>query len=95
METAGGYTLLMLRVEEGNIQEITNQLKNPTTKINAQNKSGQSALALAVRNGNINVGSLLINTGADVNLKNKVHYSVIFLYRVGPDPLVHSLLVRT
>jgi ankyrin repeat protein len=64
----------MLRVEEGNLTEILNLLNNPVTKVNAQNKSGQTALSLAVRNGNFAVCCSLLAHGSNVNSRNKVNF---------------------
>ena len=39
--------------------------------VNAQNKNGESALNLAAETGNKTIASLLIQKGANLNLKDK------------------------
>jgi len=72
MEIFGGYSLLMVKVEEGNIDAVREILEEDQSTINFQNKSGQTALGLAVRSGNIPIVGLLVSAGADINLVNKV-----------------------
>jgi ankyrin repeat protein len=63
----------MLRTEEGNIEEIHRILtEHPGFDINAQNRNGSTALALATKNGAYDIVSVLIQAGADVNLPNNV-----------------------
>ena len=65
--------MLMIRVEEGNLNDVKAALKQyPEEGVNDQNKHGQTALALAARNGNSTICEFLITEGADVNLPNKV-----------------------
>ena len=63
----------MLKVEEGNVEEVKALIRKNICKINAQNKSGQTALSLACRNGNFDIVSFLLDVGADANMKNKVN----------------------
>ena len=71
--------MLMLKVEEGNLDEVKAIVRKNTCKINAQNKSGQTALSLACRNGNFDIVSFLLEVGVDVNMKNKVNLIIFYI----------------
>ena len=63
----------MLRTEEGDYNEVLNILNGiKQLDVNAVNKKGYSALALAVKNGFVDIVELLITRGADVNTRNNV-----------------------
>jgi len=66
--------MLMLRAEEGNLEEVLNILNNPRQQpdINAINKRGSTALAVAVKAGAYEVSKVLLSKGADPNIKNNV-----------------------
>ena len=66
----------MLKAEEGNLEEvqrILTELKH--IDINTSNKKGYTALALAVKSGQIDVVKLFINSGSDVNAMNNVTHT--------------------
>lgn len=91
----------MLLIEEGDLESMSDLL-NRGTDINAQNKSGQTALGIAAKNGITPAVAILLEYGADVNTKNKVHilfiiYMLIFYYYnliVWPNSLVYCLLTK-
>ena len=63
----------MIKAEEGNFEEVKKILtEKKFTDVNALNKNGYSALALAVKNGYFGIAANLLVSGADVNLKNNV-----------------------
>lgn len=63
----------MLRTEEGDYNEVLNILNGiKQLDVNAVNKKGYSALALAVKSGFVDIVELLITRGADVNTRNNV-----------------------
>ncbi len=63
----------MLKAEESNYEEVLEILNSGRLiDINAINKKGNTALALAVKTGSFDVIKLLISHGADVNIKNNV-----------------------
>lgn len=67
----------MLRAEEGNYNDVLNVVNTlKPSEINAVNKRGYSALALAVKNGSYDIIELLISKGANVNIKNNVYLSI-------------------
>ena len=73
IEFSGGYNVLMLRAEEGNLDDVKKILtENPHYDINATNKNGSTALALATKSGYYGIVQTLIKAGADVNIKNNV-----------------------
>ena len=72
VDASGGYTMLMLKVEEGKLEDVRALVQKNSCRINAQNRSGQTALSLACRNGNFDIVSFLLDVGADANMKNKV-----------------------
>lgn len=61
----------MLLIEEGDVEGVSDLL-NRGIDINAQNKSGQTALSIAAKNGITPIVAKLLAYGADVNIKNKV-----------------------
>lgn len=61
----------MLLIEEGNFDGVV-ELLEKGTDVNAQNKSGQTALTIAAKNGAGAIVSKLLEHGAEINLKNKV-----------------------
>lgn len=71
MDALAGYTKLMLLIEEGNFDGVV-ELLEKGTDVNAQNKSGQTALTIAAKNGAGAIVSKLLEHGAEINLKNKV-----------------------
>ena len=63
----------MLKAEEGNFEEVQKVLADlQQTNINAINRNGSTALSLAAKNGSYGIVEALINTGADVNIRNSV-----------------------
>lgn len=80
IEFTGGYNLLMLKAEEGNIEEVHRILtESKNVDINAGNKKGYTALALAIKSGNIELVKLLLSAGADPNRKNNSGQTSLFL----------------
>lgn len=80
IEFTGGYNLLMLKAEEGNIEEVHRILtESKNVDINAGNKKGYTALALAIKSGNIELVKLLLTVGADPNRKNNSGQTSLFL----------------
>ena len=78
----------MIKVEEGNSEEIKKILsEKKISDVNAVNKNGYSALALAVKNGNFGITANLLISGADVNLKNNVYsfYIISFNFLISLD----------
>ena len=63
----------MFLVEEGDLRAVQEMLATQNVKIDAQNKSGQTALALATRNANYHISVALVDHGANVNTRNKVN----------------------
>jgi len=65
--------MLMLLVEENNLKEIRSLFdRTSNLDIDVQNKTGQTALLLAARNGNLAVTEYLVSRGANLNIQNKV-----------------------
>jgi len=85
----------MLRAEESNYDEVLNILtSNRQIDINAINRKGYTALAIAVKTGSYDIVKLLISKGADVNMKNNVKQIFPFTYLiVWPNSFVFILLV--
>jgi hypothetical protein len=80
VEFSGGYNLLMLRAEEGNIDDVKKIMADKKNiDLNATNKNGYTALALSVKAGHHGLTSYFIHTGADVNIKNNAGQSPLFL----------------
>jgi hypothetical protein len=80
IEFTGGYNLLMLKAEEGNIEEVHRILtESKNVDINAGNKKGYTALALAIKSGNMDLVRLLLSVGADPNRKNNSGQTSLFL----------------
>jgi len=80
IEFTGGYNLLMLKAEEGNIEEVHRILtESRNVDLNAGNKKGYTALALAIKSGNIELVKLLLSVGADPNRKNNSGQTSLFL----------------
>jgi len=72
-ELLGGYTLLMIAAEEGSLEEV-NQLL-PSSVVNQRNKSGCTALTLAVKNKHPEVAKILLKNKADPNVRNNVGFT--------------------
>lgn len=67
----------MLKAEEGNLEEVQKILADSQqSNINAVNRNGSTALSLAAKSGHLNVVDILINNGADVNIKNNVYFLI-------------------
>jgi ankyrin repeat protein len=63
----------MLKAEEGNLEEVRSILSSQSNlDINATNKHGYTALALATKGGFHNIVAALVLAGADVNQRNTV-----------------------
>jgi ankyrin repeat protein len=64
----------MLKSEEGDFDEVKKLLSDPKAfDVNAQNKNGYTALALATKGGFFEIVQSLINVGANVNVSNNVN----------------------
>jgi len=88
----------MLLVEENNLEEIVSLLeRNGAGDINAQNKTGQTALVLAARNGNLAISEYLVTKGADLNIQNKVLLLIqlrkTLMFLVWTNSIVYCMLV--
>ena len=69
----------MLKAEEGNFDEIQRILTEiPNIDVNAVNRNGYTALALATKNGHGAIVDVLLNAKANVNMKNNVYVCEIF-----------------
>ena len=64
-----GFTKLMELCSNGNINEVKSEISSNELNLNVQDKGGYTALMYAVASGNIEVVELLLNNGADKNLK--------------------------
>lgn len=63
----------MVHAEEGNIEEVQKILsQRKDINVNAVNKNGYTALALATKSGRYNVVGKLLVAGADPNICNHV-----------------------
>lgn len=77
-DTLNGLTPLMLAATWGDVDRVKVLLKsNATVNLTAANKTGDTALHMAVRNGNygdfynvLAIIKALLDAGADVNIKN-------------------------
>lgn len=70
----------MLAIDEGSF-ELAKELMVAKTNVNEQNKSGQSALSVAVRNGCTGIVEDLIAFNADINVRNKVSASMLYIFK--------------
>lgn len=67
----------MISAAEGNVAEVQRILaQQKVTDVNAVNKNGYTALALAVRSGSYSIAGKLLVSGADPNIKNHVSTAV-------------------
>ena len=62
----------MLKVEEGDLEEVKRLISEQPEHLDFQNKSGQTALFLAVRRGNLAMVGALLLKKANINIRNKV-----------------------
>lgn len=80
VEFSNGYTVLMLKSEEGDLDQIKKILtEKHESNINAVNRNGYTALSLAVKGGYYRIASALLEAGADLNIKNNSGQSPLFL----------------
>ncbi len=74
-------TMLMEYAYKGNLKGVQKLLKdakkNPKIQINQQDNWGYSALMDACSQGNFAIAVMLINNGADVNLKSKNGFTAL------------------
>ena len=63
----------MLRCEEGNLPVVRQLLSQGGFDVNAANKSGHTALALAVKAGDQGVLQELLSQGAEIDRANNVN----------------------
>jgi prolyl 4-hydroxylase len=94
---ATGSTELHHTILEGNVDKLTDVLDKHEHLINVRDVNGWTALHEAVRKGQINVVELLLNRGAELNLRtgeNEDGDSPLSLAKVyhGPDHAVTKLL---
>ena len=77
----------MLRTEEGNFDEVQNLLSGlRQIEINSINKKGYTALAIAVKNGYLEIVRILLSKGASVNTKNNVIIYIFTLIQLSSSP---------
>ena len=73
----------MLRAEEGNFDEVQNLLSGlRQIDINSINKKGYTALAIAVKNGYLEIVRILLSKGASVNTKNNVTFYIFIIIQL-------------
>ncbi len=85
----------MLLIEEGNIDGVS-ELLAKGTDLNVQNKSGQTALAIAAKNGAKAIVHKLLAHGAEINLKNKVtnEWQTELMCKVWTNSTIYSMLAK-
>jgi len=66
----------MLKSEEGDLDQVKKILtEKHENNINAVNRNGYTALSLAVKGGYYRIANVLIEAGADINIKNNVNFN--------------------
>lgn len=73
------YTPLHLAAYEGHIDVVKALLARSELALNLKNNSGSTPLNLAVLQGHINIVRLLVENGADPDIKNKNNYTPLSL----------------
>ncbi|MDR1469752.1 MAG: ankyrin repeat domain-containing protein [Spirochaetaceae bacterium] len=78
IDTEGNTPLLVAMKSEANI-DIIRAILEKQAEVNAQNKEGDSALHVAVRNNQADIGALLLESGANIFLANARSETPLFL----------------
>jgi ankyrin repeat protein len=76
---AEGNTPLLVAMKSNAGIDIIRTILEKRADVNAQNKEGDSALHIAVRNNQADIGSLLLDNGADIFLTNARGETPLFL----------------
>jgi ankyrin repeat protein len=76
---AEGNTPLLVAMKSNAAIDIIRIILDRRANVNAQNKEGESALHLAVRNNQSDIGTLLLDSGADIFLVNARGETPLFL----------------
>jgi ankyrin repeat protein len=76
---AEGNTPLLVAMKSNAAGEIIRAILEKRASVNAQNKEGESALHLAVHNNQADIGTLLLDNGADIFLVNARGETPLFL----------------
>jgi hypothetical protein len=76
----GEYTMLMVHVEEHNLTAAKKILKTlSVAQINSKNSSGNTALSISIKVGDLKMAKLLLRFGANPNCSNNAGQSCIFI----------------
>lgn len=90
IKNAEGKTALMQAVWHENLVKLL--LQSPRVEINAQDQFGRTALMVAVMSSNENIVKILLDAGADPNLKNYEGKTALDLANVAFRPTLEKLI---
>jgi hypothetical protein len=76
-----GNDRLIIACNSGNLLNVRNVLRDPTTNIDFQDNNGKTALMIAIQNGNEDIMEELLIFGADFYIKDKTGVDVFDLLK--------------
>lgn len=89
-----GLEYIFFQAVEREENEIVSTLLQMGVNINAQNRFGDTALILAINQGNESITSLLLNYQADVNITDYTNFSTLYLAVDRNQPEIISRLLE-
>ncbi len=89
-----GNTPLHIAAKSYYTENMIKPLLHAGAKINAQNNKGYTALMIAVENQNYDIAKLLIQLGADVEIRNHNHQDVLMIAEALPLSTVYKKLIQ-